>query len=69
MLKKVKSIELKNGQIMSQPDLEIDISAKGSASDGFLLVKHSGKLFYMNKDTVAGFEVIEQAPEPYISFE
>lgn len=69
MLKPVKYIELKNGQLMQQPDLEIDISAKGSAPDGFVLVKHSGKQFYMNKDQIASIEVIEQPPKPLYSFE
>ncbi|MCG2730904.1 MAG: hypothetical protein L6276_11615 [Acetobacterium sp.] len=57
MLKPVKYIELKNGQIMSQPDLEIDIPLEDETIRGFLLVKHSGRRIYMNKDMISGIEM------------
>lgn len=59
MLKPVKYIELKNGQIMNQPDLEIDIPLEGETIRGFLLVKHSGRRIYMNKDQIAGIEITQ----------
>lgn len=58
MLKPVKSIELKNGQIMKQPDLEIDIPLEEETIRGFLLVKHSGRRIYMNKDIISGIEMV-----------
>ncbi|MEA4804785.1 hypothetical protein LNN31_00565 [Acetobacterium wieringae] len=62
---KAKYIELKNGQIMNQPDLEVSTGAQ----TGFLIVKHSGKLFYMNKDIVASFEVDEKPRKSLVSFD
>lgn len=58
MIKPVKYIELKNGQIMQQPDLEIDIPLEEETIRGFLLVKHSGKRFHMNKDIIASIEMV-----------
>lgn len=58
MLKPVKYIELKNGQIMKQPDLEIDIPLEDETIKGFLVVKHSDRRFYMNKDMIASIEMV-----------
>lgn len=58
MLKPVKYIELKNGQIMKQPDLEIDIPQEDETIKGFLMVKHSGRWYYMNKDVIASIEMV-----------
>ncbi|MBC3804579.1 hypothetical protein GH808_09065 [Acetobacterium fimetarium] len=71
MLKPVKYIELKNGQLMQQPDLEIDIDIplEDETIRGFLLVKYSGRRLYMNKDQIASIEVIEQVKKPRYSFD
>lgn len=58
MLKPVKHIELKNGQIMKQQDLEIDIPLEDETFRGFLLVKYSGKRIYINKDAISGIEMV-----------
>lgn len=58
MLKQVKYIELKNGQIMNQPDLEIYIPIEEETIKGFLVVKHSGRRFHMNKDMIASIEMV-----------
>lgn len=67
MLKPVKYIELKNGQIMKQPDLCIDKPL--AILDGFLLVSYGGKQIYLNKDQISGIEMVEQQQEPIYSFE
>lgn len=64
MLEKAKRIEFRNGQILERPDIEIS-----SAFDGFLMVKHSGKRFYINKAVISTIEVVEQAKPPRYSFE
>lgn len=67
MLKPVKYIELKNGQLMQQPDL--CIGKPPAILDGFLLVSYSGKQIYLNKDQISGIEMVEQQQEPRYSFE
>lgn len=57
MLKPVKCIELKNGQIMSQPDLEIGIPLEEETIKGFLLMKRNGKRISINKDQIASVEM------------
>lgn len=67
MLKRVKYIELKNGQTMKQPDL--CIGKPPAILDGFLLVSYSGKQVYLNKDQISGIEMVEQTSEPIYSFD
>lgn len=58
MIKPVSFIELKNGQVMRQDDLVIDIPLEDETIKGFLVVKHSGRRFYMNKDIIASIEMV-----------
>lgn len=60
MLKPVINIELKNGYTLAQSDLCIDIGNEENLSEdieGFLIVTHSGRVFYVNKDMIADIEV------------
>lgn len=67
MLKPVKRIELKNGQIMKQSDL--CIGKPPAILDGFLLVGYDGKQICLNKDQISGIEMVELPQEPIYSFE